>query len=52
MVGVCDKHYSNERGVVIVAPQIKNMTTIHEDAGLIPGLTQWVKDFVLLQAAA
>ena len=37
-------------GVPIVAKQVKNPTSIHGDAGLIPGLAQWVKRSSILQA--
>ena len=34
-------------GVPIVAQWVKNLTSIHKDVGLIPGLTQCVKDPLL-----
>ena len=34
--------------VSVVAQQVKNLDSIHEDMGLILGLTQWVKDLGLL----
>ena len=35
-------------GVPIMAQQAKNVPSTHEDAALIPGIAQWVKDLVLL----
>ena len=34
-------------GVTIAAQQVKNPTSVREDAGLFPGLVQWVKDLTL-----
>ena len=38
-------------GIPVVTPWVKNLTRIHEDAGLIPSLAQWFKNPALLQAA-
>ena len=37
-------------GVLILTQQVKNLTSIHKDLVLIPGLTLWIKDQALLQA--
>ena len=39
--------YIPNLGVPTVAQQVTNLTSIHEDVGLIPGLTEWVKDLAL-----
>ena len=35
-----------------MAQQVKNLTSVCEDVGLIPDLAQWVKDPAWLQAEA
>ena len=39
-------------GASIVSQRVKNLSSIYEDAGLIPGLALWVKEPALPRAAA
>ena len=36
-----------KQGVLVMAQWLMNPTSNHEFSGLVPGLTQWVKDPVL-----
>ena len=47
LLGLFWKRYSMS-GVPIVAQQIKDPTSIHEDVSSIPGFAQWAKVPVLL----
>ena len=46
------RYKNTQWGTPIVAQEVKNLTSIHEDASSIPGLAQGVKDPTLPQAAA
>ena len=44
LVAQTDTHQKVENRAPVVVQRVKNLTHIHENVGLIPGLAQWVKD--------
>lgn len=51
MTGTPQNHFrSNLEEFLLLVQWVKNLTSIHEDVGSIPVLTQWIKDVALPQA--